>query len=100
MGLNIKLELGRVVSTLGYQSLVEEAENKGEMITFSLLRRHMMGDWGEVCKEDWVANDNALDKRDPQRVLSVYEVGSEGAKVWVITAWDRSVTALLLPEEY
>lgn len=32
------------------------------------------------------------------RIMSVYKVGD--AKVWIITEADRSVTTVLLPEEY
>lgn len=34
------------------------------------LRRHESGDWGDVCKEDWELNDDAVD--NDARLLSVY----------------------------
>ena len=35
----------------------------------------------------------------PTRLLSAYRL-KDGAKIWIITEWDRSVTTVLLPEEY
>ena len=56
-----------------------------------------MGDWGELCDEDRVANDQALIQE--ARVMSVY-TSSAGVTFWIITEWDRSVTTVLLPEDY
>ena len=61
------------------------------------LQKHANGDWGEVCKEDWELNDEALELG--YRILSVY-TSSNGVKFWIITEADRSATTILLPEEY
>lgn len=61
------------------------------------LRRHAGGDWGDVCEEDCSANDQALLHGD--RLLSVYHT-ADHRKFWIITEWDRSVTTILLPEDY
>ena len=62
------------------------------------LRRHHCGDWGEeLCAEDKQANEDALKQGD--RILSCYNVGG-GTRIYIITEWDRSVTTLLLPDEY
>jgi hypothetical protein len=63
---------------------------------FELLARHATGDWGDLCAFDRRQNEIAL--RDGLRVLSSYPVGREC--VWIITEADRSVTTILLPEEY
>jgi hypothetical protein len=63
---------------------------------FDLLARHATGDWGALCAFDRRQNEIAL--REGYRVLSSYPVGEE--RVWVITEADRSVTTILLPEEY
>jgi hypothetical protein len=63
---------------------------------FDYLARHATGDWGELCAFDRRQNEIAL--RDGCRVLSSYDVSAE--RVWVITEADRSVTTILLPEEY
>lgn len=64
---------------------------------WAALRRHQAGDWGELDPEDWQANEGAL--RHGTRLFSVYHC-EDGEKFWVITEWDRSVTTVLLPEDY
>lgn len=59
--------------------------------------RHAQGDWGDVCKEDWESNDEAL--KSGQRLLSEYKL-PDGKRIWIITEWDRSATTLLFPEDY
>ena len=61
------------------------------------ISRHARGDWGDVCEEDWKANDDAL--RVSSRLFSTYHT-ADGRKFWIITEADRSVTTVLLPEEY
>lgn len=61
------------------------------------LYRHQHGDWGDLGKEDWRANEHAL--KQGERLLSVYRT-ADGTKFWVITEWDRSLSTVLLPEEY
>ena len=86
------LPLGKVVATPGALILLSEVGKD----TFSYLARHATGDWGELCAFDRRQNRVAL--REGHRVLSSYRVG-EGC-VWIITEADRSVTTILLPEEY
>ena len=61
------------------------------------LRRHAAGDWGDVDAHDRAANDNAL--KVGERLLSVYR-SAIGTTFWVITEADRSVTTVLLPDDY
>ncbi|WP_448620067.1 hypothetical protein [Geodermatophilus sp. URMC 65] len=61
-----------------------------------LLLRHVQGDWGDLDEEDKQENEFSVLRH--LRILSAYKVG-EG-KLWVITEADRSVTTILLPEEY
>ena len=86
------LPLGRVVATPGALKLLSEIGAH----PFDYLARHAAGDWGELCAFDRRQNEIAL--RDGNRVLSSYPVGREC--VWIITEADRSVTTILLPEEY
>jgi hypothetical protein len=60
------------------------------------LHRHACGDWGDLCPEDALANDTAV--RQGGRVLSAY--GQGASRVWIITEADRSVTTVLLPDDY
>ena len=61
------------------------------------LGRHIHCDWGDVCKEDWEANERAL--MEGTRLFSVYHT-RQGVKFYVITEADRSATTILLPEDY
>jgi hypothetical protein len=85
--------LGQTVATSGALEALSQAGQSPSIF----LDRHARGDWGEVCGEDAEANDNAL--LDGERLLSVYRT-SLGVRLWVITEADRSVTTVLLPEEY
>ena len=84
--------LGRILATPGALGALREA---GED-PLRFLSRHASGDWGELDAHDRRENERSL--RHGWRLLSSYPVG-EG-RVWVITEADRSVTTLLLPEEY
>ena len=61
------------------------------------LHCHANSDWGDVCDEDKRANDAAL--IHGTRVISSYR-SERGVRFWCITEADRSVTTILLPEEY
>ena len=86
------LPLGRVVATPGALNLLRKSGGH----PFDLLARHATGDWGELCAYDRRQNEIAL--RDGYRVLSSYEIPT--GRVWIITEADRSITTILLPEEY
>jgi hypothetical protein len=61
------------------------------------FNRHRVCDWGDVCAEDFAANELAL--IEGTRLFSVFHT-SGGVKFWIITEADRSVTTVLLPEDY
>jgi hypothetical protein len=50
-----------------------------------------------LAAQDQLANLEAV--RDGTRVFSAYEL-LDGTCIWIITEADRSVTTILLPEEY
>ncbi len=85
--------LGRLVATPGALAALAES---GQSPAFFLVR-HASGNWGLVDEEDWRLNDEAL--RDGSRLLSAYET-ERGVRLWIITECDRSVTTILLPDEY
>ena len=60
------------------------------------LRRHACGDWGDLCPEDTLANDMAVEHGG--RLLSAYGHGEH--RFWLITEADYSSTTVLLPEDY
>jgi hypothetical protein len=61
------------------------------------IKRHSCGDWGDLNNDDWQANESALVEQS--RLFSVYHSASR-EKFYVITEADRSVTTVLLPEDY
>lgn len=61
------------------------------------LQRHQSGDWGDVDEHDREANNRALTENT--RLLSVYH-SAKRIKFWIITEADRSVTTVLMPEDY
>lgn len=87
-----RFPLGRLVATPGVLRLLEMHGQTPELF----IRRHAAGDWGEVSREDWIANDQAL--VTGERLLSAYSLGQD--RLWVITEADRSSTCILLPHEY
>ena len=94
-----KFRLGKTVITPG----AIEALNKSNQLPDIFLKRHITGDWGDICLEDAdlnneaIVNEGNIDKQ--MRVMSVYKT-NKNETIWIITEWDRSVTTLLLPCEY
>lgn len=84
---------GRVVATPGALEAFEKAGQE----PLEFLLRHVKGDWGDVPPEDAAENEFSL--KEGFRLLSAYELRT-GARIWVITEADRSVTTILLPSEY
>jgi hypothetical protein len=91
---NPQFRAGKVVVTAGVHELVQQ----GRLNPSEYLRRHLGGDWGDLCDSDRRQNDEAL-KSGQERLHSSYHI-APGLKLWIITEWDRSVTTLLLPSEY
>jgi hypothetical protein len=83
---------GKLVATPGALDLLERSGKTGA----EYVLRHLRGDWGDLCDEDVEQNKCALEKG--YRLMSSYNLGS--TKLWIITEADRSVTTLLLPDEY
>lgn len=84
---------GQIVATPGALAVLERANRS----PLEFLSRHFRGDWGDLCQED--KTENELSLKYGYRLMSSYPV-SETEKLWIITEADRSVTTLLLPEEY
>jgi hypothetical protein len=84
-------QLGRVVMTPGIAAEVPVHERA------KAFQRHGNQDWGDISQEDRLANGRSL--KGGFRLLSVYHTEA-GLKFWVITEADRSVTTILLPDEY
>lgn len=92
--------LGQIVATPG---ALDASRYPGQFL--ELLARHVRGDWGRVDPEDAEANTFAVTQGD--RILSAYPIdpglpcaGYGENCVWIITEADRSVTTILLPDDY
>ena len=92
--------LGQVVTTPG---ALAAARSPWQFV--ELLARHVCGDWGFIDPED--AETNRLAVIEGDRILSAYPIdpdkpcaGFGENCLWVITEADRSVTTILLPEDY
>lgn len=83
---------GQIVFTQGIAALHEAG-----LDTRPYLRRHLLGDWGDLDDEDKAENELSL--QEGFRLLSAYNL-ADGTKIWIITEADRSVTTCLRPEEY
>ena len=88
-----RFQAGHLVMTAGVNDLVQ----RGDLDPVPYLQRHLNGDWGDLCDDDRRSNDAALENGD--RLFSSYRITPD-LKLWIITEWDRSVTTLLLPDEY
>lgn len=88
-----RFRLGRLVATPGALRLL--AQHKAE--PFDYILRHVGGDYGTIDADDVAANEAAL--KTGLRILSNYPIGGD-RRLWIITEADRSVTTLLLPDEY
>ena len=86
-----RFSLGQVVITRGALTELTEQDVRQALV------RHIEGDWGQLDEQDWKANDDAL--QHGGRLLSRY-VTSRGTPFWIITEHDRSVTTILMPDEY
>lgn len=86
-----KFRLGHLVSTPNALSQLPNEE------IIKAIQRHQAGDWGDVDKHDHEENERAL--VECTRLLSVYRTAA-GVKFWIITEADRSVTTVLMPEDY
>jgi hypothetical protein len=84
---------GQLVATPG----ALEALRRTYSGVWTYLSRHLTGDWGDLEAADKAENELSL--REGLRLLSAYHL-PDGTKVWIITESDRSVTTVLLPEEY
>jgi hypothetical protein len=88
---SVRFPLGSLHMTPG----VRDGIPPSELLT--ALRRHANGDWGDIDAEDRGLNEQSL--KDGSRLLSVYHA-KDKTRFWIITEADRSMTTVLLPEEY
>ena len=103
---NIKFPLGRLVYTPG----IQELGARGELDIFPYLRRHALGDWGDIEISDKALNEQALKMMEDghliDRLMSAYIINEAcDLRIWVITEYHgcdgiEHLTTVLLPSEY
>ncbi|MDZ4779641.1 MAG: hypothetical protein SGJ19_05265 [Planctomycetia bacterium] len=87
----MKFPLGRCVITANAGRTLDPDDVKTSM------DRHVKGDWGELCDEDRASNEIALTQGS--RLFSRYTDRGQ-CTFYIITEHDRSVTTVLLPDDY
>jgi hypothetical protein len=92
-GVSAKFPLGQVVATPGALAAFEAAGQS----PLDFLKRHVLGDWGDLDEHDRAENEFSL--THGLRLLSAYSL-RDGTKIWIITEHDRSSSTILLPSEY
>jgi hypothetical protein len=88
-----RFSLGTVMIRPGAASALAEAGMTAE----TLLKRHIVGDWGDLRAQD--RKQNAASLRDGGAMLSAYTLAT-GARILVVTTADRSTTVALAASEY
>ena len=87
----LRFSLGRRVWTSGATEIMSRKEAR------RYFARHESGDFGDLVKSDITANRLAI-LHGEARIVSEYD--HNGTKILVITEADRSVTTILLKDEY
>jgi hypothetical protein len=86
-----KFSLGQIVATPNALNQIPQDE------ILTSISRHVRGDWGTLDAEDRQSNERAL--KGEGRLFSAY-LSTQNIKFWIITECDRSVTTILLPQDY
>lgn len=89
----MKFQPGRMVITAGAQSTLHSEDARQ-----ALIEKHLEGDWGTLGADDKQLNDEAVESGE-DRILSKYR-DRNGHDFYIITEWDRSITTVLLCNEY
>lgn len=82
--------VGQLVTTRGAAEFLEPKDVQ------EALNRYTSCDWGDLDDEDKQMNDQAVILGD--RIVAKYII--KGTAFYIITEADRSLTTILLPEEY
>ena len=94
-------ETGTVVMTCGIRDLMFSDEHAQEVVQ-SCLERHCKGDWGDLCEDDKTMNDESIRAEKEggycDSLFSSYN--TDYGTIFIITECDRSVTTILLSDEY
>jgi len=90
---DLSFELGLIVSI----PTALAALRRSNQSPHEFLQRHKACDWGDLSQKDKSANQYAVTHK--KRILSAYHT-KNNEKILIMTESDRSVTIILLPEDY
>jgi len=95
-------ETGPVVMTPSIRDLMHSDQDAADTVQ-RCLDRHREGDWGNLCDDDKQLNRDSLQEEKEkgftfESLFSSYD--TDFGKIYVITESDRSVTTILLSDEY
>ena len=89
-------KMGQIYVTRGIGMLIGESDEFRRFISDSFTR-YANRDWGDLCDEDKEINDRAVQYGDG-RIVARYN--NALGDIYIITEWDRSLTTILLTDEY
>lgn len=90
-----KFKTGNLYQTRGIAAAIEESPQLFIEI-IDAYARYINGDYGELCKEDIQANEEAI--KNGYRIFAKYETSVDD--IYIITEADRSATTILFYDEY
>lgn len=96
-----QLHIGKVSVS---EAILQEMEETEDFQSFCMgcVRRHRMGDWGDIPKDQWIRNNLAA--RKGGEIVSEYLIPGffcigYADRVLVITDEDRTETTVIFPDE-
>lgn len=96
-----QLHIGKVSVS---EAILQEMEETEDFQSFCMgcVRRHRIGDWGDIPKEQWIRNNLAA--RKGGEIVSEYLIPGffcigYADRILVITDEDRSETTVIFPDD-
>ncbi len=95
-----KFDVGHLVITATAQDKLDSRGPEAWAMLHTAFHAYTGGNWGNIDEHDRRQNEEALTLGN--RLLGAYTIGEGNLAfmVWIITEADRSVTTILLPEDY
>ena len=93
-----KFEIGKLVLTSGISDRC--ADDAFMHWAIQCLERHKKGDWGDLLADDKNFNSRGVKSGDGRLYSGYTNPDNSTLKILIVTEWNRSVTTILLPEEY
>lgn len=98
LGMDIKVDLGTITASPNVNS-VSYSNSAFYTEVSQCLYRHQTGDWGIVCSDDAIANNEALDCGHGERIMSAYPT-CIGQTLWIITEPLKHSTQIMFASDF